>query len=123
MNNVLNLDGKFRRRGYPLFLTTEGDVEDCSSYSDYVRKLALGNTRGPAFRFNIGTSHIGVTPNVRAGESDHDSNDTMSVHEPTVVDGMWYDSFIAGGFTSGGAREYVSKLDNTEAIDSLEMIE
>jgi hypothetical protein len=47
----------------------------------------------------------------------------LAGREPTAVNGMWYDSFTAGGFTSGGAREYVSKLDNTEAIDSLETIE
>ncbi len=47
----------------------------------------------------------------------------MTVHHPTVVDGMYYETFIKGGVTSGGAKEYVSKLDNTNAIDRLEMIE
>ena len=47
----------------------------------------------------------------------------MSVHEPTHVDGMHYDTFTPGGLTTGGAQEYVSKLNNTQAIDRVEMIE
>ena len=66
---------------------------------------------------------MGETANVRVGERDHDPGDTMSVHEPTHVDGMHYDTFTPGGLTVGGARECVSKLNNTQAIDRVEMIE
>jgi len=36
---------------------------------------------------------------------------------------MYYEQFIPGGNTIGGAREYVSKLNNCEAIDALRIIE
>jgi len=123
LDTVLNLNGRLRRRGYPLWLTTKMEVENCFVFADYVEKLALGNMQGPGFRFEIGLHHLGNTPNVPAGEPDHDPNQTMMVHHPTIVDGMYYETFTNGGVTIGGAKEYVSKLDNTDAIDRLEMIE
>lgn len=123
LNDVLNLNGRLRRRGYPLWLTTEMEVNGCSVFADYVKRLALGDKKGPAFRFDIGLHHLGATPNVHPGEPDHVPNQTMTVHYPTVVDGMYYETFVRGGTTSGCAKEYVSKLDNTDAIDRLEMIE
>lgn len=124
MDDFLNLNGRLRRRGYPLWLTPDPEVADCSTFADYMKKLALGDaTEKPGFRFDIGAHHVGSTPNVRRGEPDHDPSQSMTVHEPTIVDGMWYSKFVEGGVTSGGVKEYVSKLDNTEAIDRLEMIE
>jgi hypothetical protein len=46
----------------------------------------------------------------------------MEVKVPCSVDGMYYDTFIEGGQTIGGASEYVSKLDNTDAIQKMEVI-
>ncbi len=123
LDTVLNLNGRLRRRGYPLWLTTKVNVEDCFVFADYAKKLALGDKQGPGFRFDINLHHLGKTPNVRAGEPNHDPNQTMTVYHPTVVDGIYYETFVKGGVTSGGAKEYVSKLDNTNAIDRLEMIE
>lgn len=124
MEDFLNLNGRLRRRGYALWLTPDVDVADCSTFADYAKKLALGDaTEKPGFRFAIGSQHVGSTPNVRRGEPDHDPSQSMTIHEPTIVDGMWHEKFVEGGLTSGGVTEYVSKLDNTEAIDRLEMIE
>lgn len=124
LDSVLNLNGRLRRIGYPLWLTTAKDVADCSSFADYHTRLALGEAaQGPGFRFRIGLGHVGTTPNVRAGEPDHDPNQTMTVHIPSAVDGMHDEQFVPGGRTAGGAVEYVSKLDNTEAIDEMEIIE
>lgn len=124
LDSVLNLRGRLRRQGFPLWLTPANDIADCSTYADYVRVLGLENgIASPAFRLQMRLRHLGETPNVRAGEPDHDPDDTMSVHEPTHVDGMHYDTFKPGGLTAGGAREYVSKLNNTQAIDRVEMIE
>ena len=47
----------------------------------------------------------------------------MESRLPTVVDGMDYEKFIEGGKTAGGASEYVSKLDNTEAIKEMEVLQ
>lgn len=47
----------------------------------------------------------------------------MEIHLPTVVDGMYYETFVAGGKTEGGASEYASKLDNTEAIKKMEVVQ
>ena len=124
LDTVLNLNGRLRRRGYPLWLTTKTNVGDCRLFADYVQKLSLGErTKSTGFRFDIGLHHVGLTPNVRVGEFDHDPNQTMTVRYPTVVDGMYSETFVPGGATSGGAKEYVSRLDNTDAIDRLEMIE
>ena len=124
LESVLNLSGRLRRQGFPLWLTPANDIADCSTYADYARVLGLeGSAAPPAFRLQIGLPHLGETPNVRVGERDHDPGDPLSVHEPTHVDGMHYDTFTPGGLTAGGAREYVSKLNNTQAIDRVEMIE
>lgn len=124
LDDPLNLTGRLRRRGHPLWFTTQLDVEDCSEFAQYVEKLTLGDqTEPPLFRFDVGLHHLGATPNVRHSEPDHNPDDTMMVYLPTVVDGMYHQTFIEGGTTKGGAREYVSRLDNTDAIDSLEMIE
>ena len=124
MDDFLNLNGRLRRYGSPLWLTLDLDIVDCSTFANYVEKLALGDTtESPGFRFDIGSHHVGSTPNVRRGEPDYARLNLMTIHEPTIVDGMWYSKFVEGGLTSGGVREYVSKLDNTEAIDRLEMIE
>lgn len=124
LESVLNLSGRLRRQGFPLWLTPANDIADCSTYADYARVLGLDDgAASPTFRLQIGLRHLGVTPNVREGQPNHDPGDTMSVHEPTHVDGMHYDTFTPGGLTAGGAREYVSKLNNTQAIDRVEMIE
>ena len=91
LDSVLNLGGRLRRRGFPLWLTPGNDIADCSTYADYARVLGLEDSAvPPAFRFQIGLRHLGETPNVRVGEPDHDPGDTMSVHETTHVDGMHY---------------------------------
>ena len=124
LESVLNLSGRLRRQGYPLWLTPANDIADCSTCADYARLLGLDDgAASPAFRLQIGLRHLGATPNVRVGDPDHEPGDTMSVHETTHVDGMHYDTFTPGGLTAGGAREYVSKLNNTQAIDRVEMIE
>lgn len=124
LESVLNLSGQLRRQGSPLWLTPANDIVDCSTYADYARVLGLEDSAAPpAFRLQLGLRHLGATPNVRMGERDHAPGDTMSVHEPTHVDGMHYDTFTPGGLTAGGAREYVSKLNNTQAIDRVEMVE
>ncbi len=122
-DGLLGLSGRLRRKGYPLWLTTEDEVTGCRLYKDYRVKLALADDDAPALRFRIGRGHVGVTPNVPAGEPDHDGSQTMSVHYTTAVDGMYYAAFVPGGATAGGAVEYVSKLDNTAAVDLLEMID
>lgn len=124
LDSELNLNGRLRRRGFPLWLTPGNDIADCSTYADYARALGLEDSAAsPAFRLQIGLRHLGETPNVHVGEPDHNPDDTMSVHEPTHVDGMHYDTFTPGGLTAGGTRESVSKLNNTQAIDRVEMIE
>ena len=124
LDDVLNLNGRLRRRGYPLWFSTTGDVKECSTLADYARRLALGDAySGPGFRFEIGLGHLGSTPNVRAGEPDHDPRKAMTIHDPTAVDGMYYETFIPGVLTAGGARQYVSSLDNTDSIDRMEIIE
>ena len=124
LNDVLNLNGRLRRRGYPLWFSTTRGVNECSTFADYARRLALGGAySGPGFRFDIGLGHLGSTPNVRADEPDHDPREAMTIHAPTAVDGMYYDTFIPGVLTTGGARQYVSRLDNTDAIDRMEIIE
>ena len=106
-----------------MWLSTEADVEGCASYEDYAARLALnGGAGGPGFRFRIGSERIGTAPNVRPGGADHDPTDTMSLHEPTGVDGMHCASYVPGGRTAGGAREYVSRLDNTQALDWMEIV-
>ncbi len=124
LEEVLNLNGRLRRSGYPLWLSTARDVNECSTFADYAQKLALGDAySAPGFRFDIGLGHLGSTPNVRASEPDHDPREAMMVHDPAPVDGMYYDTFIPGDLTAGGARQYVSRLDNTDAIDRMEIIE
>ena len=109
---------QIRRRSYPGRFRTTADRAEIK-----VRYTTEDSAASPAFRLQIGLPHLGETPNVRADEPDHDPGDPMSVHEPTHVDGMHYDTFTPGGLTAGGAREYVSKLNNTQAIDRVEMIE
>ena len=123
LDEVLNLNGRLRRRGYPLWLVASPDLADCAAWPDYLQRLGLPARDGPGFRFAIGARHLRTIPVVRVGEPDHDASQTMTAHFPTVVDGMWYATFVEGGFTSGGAREFVSKLDNTDAIESVEMLE
>ena len=124
LESVLNLSGRLRRQGFPLWLTPGNDLAECSTCADYARVLGLEEgAASAAFRFEIGLRHLGETPNVCVGELDHDPGDTMSVHETTHVDGMHYDTFMPGGLTVGGAREYVSKLNNSGAIDRVEMVE
>lgn len=124
LESVLNLSGRLRRQGFPLWLTPGNDIADCSTYADYARVLGLEDSAAsPAFRLQIGLRHLGEAPSVHVGEPDHDPGDTMSVHETTHVDGMHYDTFTPGGSTAGGAREYVSKLNNSQAIDRVEMVE
>lgn len=123
IDGLLNLTGRLRRKGYPLWLTTEDEVAGCRHYEHYRVRLALAGDGAPAFKFRIGQRHLGVTTNVAPGEPDHDDSQTMSVHYTTAVDGMYYEAFVPGGATAGGATEYVSKLDNTAAVDLLEMID
>ena len=94
LESVLNLSGRLRRQGFPLWFTPRNDLAECSTCADYARVLGLEEgAASPAFRLQIGLRHLGETPNVRVGERDHDPGDTMSVHEPTRVDGMHYDTF------------------------------
>ena len=58
-----------------------------------------------------------------SGSPIHDPTQTFSIHVPTSVDGMYYNNFVKGGKTETGAIEYVSKLDRTDAIDRLEILE
>lgn len=124
LDKELELNGRLRRSARPLWLTPQAEVNGCLKFADYQRRLALGlEDSGPAFCIYIGYYHVGVTANVRDGMTGHDPTQTMSLHLPTLLDGMHYPRFRAGGYTAGKAREFVSKLNNTDAIDRLEWIE
>ena len=120
---VLNLNGRLRRREYPLWFSTVHAVRNCSSLEDYAQALSLGDdVDGPLFCFETKLDHIGSAPNVRQGERDHNPNDTMTIHIPTAIDGMFYSGFVHGGETQGGAVEYVSRIDNSDIIDHMEIV-
>ena len=70
LDNVLNLNGRLRRRGYPLWVTTIEQTNNCFVFDDYARKLSLIDATGPAFLFEIEYNKLGNIPNVRIGESD-----------------------------------------------------
>jgi len=123
LEDVLELNGRLRRKGYPLWLTDEYSVKDCWHFEDYQNKLALDNCQPPFFRFTILLDCIGHCPNVRQDRPEFRDNDLMEVKVPCSVDGMYYDTFVEGGKTIGGASEYVSRLDNTDAIQKMEVIE
>ncbi len=115
--------GRLRGKGRPLWLTDVDSVIDCNSYQDYIDRLSLNGVQPPLFCFIISRQQIQKCPNVRQGQPGFDPDDLMAIHLPTVIDGMYYDTFIEGGKTAGGASEDVSKLDNAEAIKKMEIVQ
>ncbi|MBC8227989.1 hypothetical protein H8E77_00380 [bacterium] len=61
LEDVLELNGRLRRKGYPLWLTDEYSVRDCQHFKDYLHKLALpDDCRPPFFRFTIILDYSGL---------------------------------------------------------------
>jgi hypothetical protein len=115
------LEGKLkglRSLGRAFWLTPGEEVRGCTTYADYNRVLGLEDEIRYAFVFEIGAHHVGATPVEKGNDGE-----LMTLHLPTDVDGMYYEKFTPGGTTVGGAREYVSKLNNFQAIDHLRIIE
>ena len=121
LNDVLDLTGRLRWWSRPLWVTTSSAVEDCRTLQAFADKLTLWQDEGtlkPALRLDIPGEHVGSIPNVA-----EDENAVMSLHVPTPVDALFQDAFKPGGRTEGGAAEYVTRLDNAQAIAGYEVFD